>query len=105
MIFTFARNDYRINFWGITQGETEKRMKNADLNEKSEQPQLWNKKRLFIIVMTNDMPETMTIHKNILWKRQIKKQEISKQSYKDNIEMLHNMSQDQYRELSEEEEK
>ena len=105
MIFTFVRNDYRINFWGITQGETEKRMKNADLNEKSEQRQLWNKKKLFIIVMTNDMPETMTIHKNILWKRQIKKQEISKQSYKDNIEMLHNMSQDQYRELSEEEEK
>ena len=40
VIFTFVRNDYRINFWGITQGETEKRMKNADLNEKSEQPQL-----------------------------------------------------------------
>ena len=37
VIVTFGRSNYRINFWGIPQCETENRMKNGDLSEKSGQ--------------------------------------------------------------------
>ena len=34
---TVRKNHYRIQFWGMTKGDVESRMKNANLSEKSGQ--------------------------------------------------------------------
>lgn len=57
-VITVWWNNYRINFWYMTKSEAVHRMKSADLSKKNKQLWLW--KQLFITVMLNNMPESMT---------------------------------------------
>ena len=59
VIVTVVKNDYSIHFWGMNKSEAVNRMKNPDLIEKSGDDYV---KKIFIIMMTNNMPETMNKH-------------------------------------------
>lgn len=71
-IVTAGRNDYRIRLWGMTKSEAVSRMKNADLSEKSRQ--LLLRKKLLIILMTKNTPETMALQQRHREEKQIKSQ-------------------------------
>ena len=82
-IVTLRRNDYRINFWFMTWSAAVSRMKNADLGAKSRQ--LWLRKKLFLIVMSNNTSERWQNSKDIL-KGTKKDEKQGEQYYKENKE-------------------
>ena len=55
---TVKGNDYKVNFWFMAKSEAVDRMKNAYLSKKKQDK--YKNKKIFIIVMSNNMPETMT---------------------------------------------
>ena len=68
------------------------RMKNAE-------KKMGNNDLKNVIMIPNDIPETMT-EKQVLWKKQRKKEK-NKKYYHNNKEKLQKINQDQYRGLSE----
>ena len=56
-VVTIEENVYKIHFWFLSGSETVNKMKIADLSEKSEQLIM---KKIFVIAMSNNTPETMT---------------------------------------------
>ena len=57
VIVTIGENDYKINFWFLSQSEAVNRMENSDLNEKIGN---YHDKKIYIIAMSNDTSEATT---------------------------------------------
>ena len=59
VIVTVNGHDYRLNFWFMTKSEAVNKMKYAVLSEKIGNMII---KNIFVTVMPNNTPETMTLH-------------------------------------------
>ena len=79
VIVTIGKNDYRIHFWAMTNSQAVNRLKIPDPDEKS--GQLWENKKLDIMVIKNIIPETVSRRKQYNEKKKERNRERSRQYY------------------------